>query len=305
MKIIGHRGAAGTIPENTLEGFAAAFNMGADAVELDIVPTRDGKLLVRHEGALEFTTNVVDLPEFQNRCVVKEDGTCSWRVETFTRDEWRALHARERYPELRSISAAQDDLYLVPSLSDVFNDSRFVGKSFVVELKHAKYYREQGLDMVELLEECMMGAAFPHGIDVSLESFDWDTCLRLAEGYPELNVVFPIDAPHWDVRRGERNEREAVRAFVDELQTAGLSRVAGSFDLLFESARTAALYRPTLFLEQIRDAGITVYGFTASDDLHKPSGLSPGEYWRLIAGCGLDGIFTDQPDKLRLALDPL
>lgn len=302
MKIIGHRGAAGTIPENTLEGLAAAFDMGADVVELDIVPTRDGELLVRHEGALELTTNVADLPDFSNRSVAGDNGVSNWLVENFARNELDILRARERYPRLRTACAAQDDLYKIPTLSEVFTDSRFAGKSFVVELKYAKYYLERGLDMVELLNGNVIDAAFSNGISVDLESFDWDTCLRLRETYPELNVIFPIDIPHWETIRGNESEQDALRRFVDDLQTAGLKNVAASFDLLFNGWGSTTLYRPTQFLEQLRVAGVSVYGFTASDDLHRPAESSVTEYWHLIAGCVLDGVFTDQPDKLRSAL---
>jgi glycerophosphoryl diester phosphodiesterase len=304
MKILGHRGAAGSVPENTLEGFAAAFDIGVDAVELDIVPAMDGTLLVRHEGVLELTTNIAEVSNLADRCTMWEDGSFSWLVENFNGDELRALHARERYPEFRAVSASQDDLYMVPTLLDVFNDRRFEGKSFIVELKHAKRYKALGLDMVKLIEPYLLESAFPNGVDVALESFDWETCLRLIDLYPELTVIFPIDVPHWSVRREGLTEAVAVSNFLSDMRGAGLAHIAASFELLFEKRENEVLYRPTLLLEQLRSEEITVYGFTASDDLHRPGGIAVNDYWRMVADSGLDGVFTDQPEKLKAARLP-
>lgn len=302
MKVIGHRGAAGYVPENTLEGFQTAFEMGADVVELDIVPTRDGVLLVRHEGELELTTNIAEIVEFQDRCSFDANGTPHWLAENFTRNELRVLHARERYPEVRLASAVQDDLYLVSSLSEVFNDSRFAGKSFIIELKHAQRYKALGLDMVKILEECMLESAFPHGIDVSFESFDWETCVRLMKLFPELNIVYALDAAHWERMYSDDVSQQdaAAEDFVAKTLSAGFASVACSFDLLVDVSAGGSGLETQLY-RRLEASPLLTYGFTASDDLGAMGAPAGKDYWEWLSGWGLAGVFTDQPDKLHAA----
>ncbi len=285
-----------------MEGFQAAFNMGADAVELDIIPTADGKLLVRHESQLELTTNITETENLRDRCTMDENGEPTWLAEHFTENELRALHARERYRELRPTSAAQNDLYMVPFLTDVFNDPRFSGKSFIVELKHAKKYAALGFNMVNLVEECVLTNALPHSLDISLESFDLDTCVQLVNLFPELRVIHAVDNHNWNMAHKHSNEQETAENFIANMESKGLTTLALGFDLLFNLTPDDSTYTPTQLFTHLQQSNLTVYGFTASDDLHKPETLSEEDYWAMLASSPLDGIFTDHPDKLRAAL---
>src|SRR6478735_8993953 len=100
--IIGHRGASGERPEHTLAAYALAFDQGADFVEPDVVPTKDGHLVARHENEISGTTDIAEHPEFANRKATKTiDGQMlsGWFTEDFTLAELQTLHARERLPE--------------------------------------------------------------------------------------------------------------------------------------------------------------------------------------------------------------
>jgi glycerophosphoryl diester phosphodiesterase len=120
--VIAHRGASADMPEHTLPAYARAVAEGADFIELDLVATRDGHLVARHENEIGGTTNVADHPEFAARRTTKTiDGQAveGWFTEDFTLAELRRLRARERLPELRPDSARFDGQAAIPTLDEV------------------------------------------------------------------------------------------------------------------------------------------------------------------------------------------
>src|SRR3954452_14409248 len=155
--IIGHRGAPGYRPEHTRGSYELALQLGADALEPDIVATKDGVLVLRHENEISGTTDVADHPEFADRRTTKEvDGVAAtgWFTEDFTWDELSTLRARERIPALRQASSTFDGHYPLLRLRDlleVVERSGGAGRDrpardgagsggLVAELKHATYF---------------------------------------------------------------------------------------------------------------------------------------------------------------------
>jgi len=174
--VFGHRGASGYRPENTLQSFALAFEMGADAIECDLVPTKDGQLILRHESALSGTTNVASLPEFASR---RRDGHFDgesmndWFCEDFTLAEIKTLFARERLPETRAGSAKFDGEFRVPTVEELLTADFAAGKTLILEVKHGAHFAELGLDPVPLLAEVLAKSDFAaRGIRVIFETFD-------------------------------------------------------------------------------------------------------------------------------------
>src|SRR5512132_4148742 len=95
--IIGHRGASGHRPEHTLEGYRLAAEMGADFIEPDLVPTKDGVLIARHENEIGGTTDVSEkFPDRKRSRTVDGVTVTGWFTEDFTLPEIRTLRARER-----------------------------------------------------------------------------------------------------------------------------------------------------------------------------------------------------------------
>jgi glycerophosphoryl diester phosphodiesterase len=129
--VIAHRGASGYRPEHTLASYELAIEQGADFIEPDVVSTRDGALVARHENEIGGTTDVAAHPEFADRRTTKVvDGVAltGWFTEDFTLDELRTLRARERLPELRPGNTAFDGQFGIPTLEEIAEVARREGE---------------------------------------------------------------------------------------------------------------------------------------------------------------------------------
>ena len=125
--VFGHRGAAGYRPEHTVASYELAARMGADFIEPDLVSTKDGELVVRHEPEIGGTTDVADHPEFADRKTTKIiDGTSytGWFTDDFTLAELKTLRAKERMPDVRQRNTIYDGRYEIPTLQEVIDLAR-------------------------------------------------------------------------------------------------------------------------------------------------------------------------------------
>ncbi|KAA9157137.1 glycerophosphodiester phosphodiesterase, partial [Microbacterium lushaniae] len=170
--VIGHRGAPGYRPEHSRSSYDLALAMGVDAVEPDIVVSRDGVLVVRHENEIGSTTDVAEHPEFADRRTSKTiDGErlTGWFTEDFTWDELATLRCRERLPKIRPASASFDGTQPVLRLRDVLDlvragsleQGREIG--VVLEIKHATYFEALGFDVVDLIAAELDAAGWAGG----------------------------------------------------------------------------------------------------------------------------------------------
>src|SRR6478609_1251684 len=159
--VVGHRGAPGYRPEHSRSSYELALVMGVHAVEPDIVVSRDGVLVVRHENEISGSTDVADRMEFARRRTTKTiDGTelSGWFAEDFTWDELSTLRCRERLQKLRPSSASFDDQQPVLRLRDVLDRLREASRErgrdigVVLEIKHATYFASIGWDVAALVE---------------------------------------------------------------------------------------------------------------------------------------------------------
>jgi glycerophosphoryl diester phosphodiesterase len=144
--VIGHRGASGLRPEHTLEAYALAIEQGADFIEPDLVSTKDGVLIARHENEISGTTDVADRPEFSDRKTTKIiDGVefTGWFAEDFTLAEIKTLRAKERLP-FRDQSF--NGLFEIPTLQEIIDlakqKSVETGRTIGIypETKHPSYF---------------------------------------------------------------------------------------------------------------------------------------------------------------------
>ncbi|HEV8172588.1 MAG TPA: glycerophosphodiester phosphodiesterase family protein, partial [Actinoplanes sp.] len=154
--VIGHRGACGYRPEHTLESYRLAIRLGADYVEPDLVSTRDGVLVARHENEISGTTDVAAHPEFANRRTTKAvNGVAmtGWFTEDFTLRELRTLRAIERLPEVRPQNTIFDGRYEIPTFQEIIDlvvsEERRLGRPIGIypETKYPSYFASIGLSL--------------------------------------------------------------------------------------------------------------------------------------------------------------
>ncbi|MGH7694933.1 MAG: glycerophosphodiester phosphodiesterase family protein, partial [Gemmatimonadaceae bacterium] len=191
--VIAHRGASGHRPEHTLEAYALAIAMGADFIEPDLVSTRDGVLIARHENEIGGTTDVAArYPERKATRVIDGDSVTGWFSEDFTWDELRTVRAKER---LDFRSHAYDGLFAIPTFAEVLaladSAGRRRGRAVGVypETKHPTYFRSIGLP----LEERLLMALRARGLDrrdapVFIQSFEAGN-LRMLRGQTRVRLV--------------------------------------------------------------------------------------------------------------------
>ena len=152
--LIAHRGASGDRPEHTLGAYALAVAQGADFIEPDLVLTKDGVLVARHENEISETTDVATKPEFASRRTSKIiDGItmAGWFTEDFTLAELKTLKAKERLPQLRPSNMAYDGVYNVPTFDEVIALAKALSGTagrpvgIYPETKHPGYFASIGL----------------------------------------------------------------------------------------------------------------------------------------------------------------
>jgi len=168
LLVIAHRGASAYRPEHTLSAYRLAIGMGADYIEPDLVSTRDGRLIARHENEISGTTDVAQHPEFAARRQTKViDGTLitGWFTEDFTLAELKTLRAKERLPQLRPANTAFDGRFEIPTLQEVIDLAKREGVGIYPETKHPTYFDSIGLSLEEPLVAAELALFYRLGVD--------------------------------------------------------------------------------------------------------------------------------------------
>ena len=314
--LIGHRGAPGYRPEHSPASYALAISSGVDAVEPDVVPAKDGVLVVRHENEISATTDVAGRPEFASRRtskVVDGERLTGWFVEDFTGDELRTLRCRERIPTLRPDSAARDDTEPVLRLSEVLELARRGGVGVVLEIKHAAAFAALGFDMAELVVSELRAAGWLDDPSLVIESFEPLVLARLRGlgiRSPLVQLIEAAGAP-WDLRA--RDGADAT-TYASMLTAAGLDALAREVDgvsvdkrLILDPDDLGRARGPARFVADAQARGLRVFTWTCrpENDFLLPGYRRPGgpaafgdfrAEWSVLRDAGLDGVFVDHPD---------
>ena len=306
--IIAHRGASGERPEHTRAAYALAIAQGADIIEPDLVMTRDGILVVRHENEIGGTTDVAAHPEFAGRRVTRTiDGQAvtGWFTEDITLAELMTLRARERLPALRGTDYdGQESILTFAQVLDIAAEaSARTGRTIGVapELKHPSHFAALGLPMedafVAVLERRgLTGAEAP----VLVQCFEVGPLERLAGR---------IDTPLLQLMARDGGPADRPELTYAAMATPeGLARVAayaqwiGAYTAMIEP--TAGT--PSSLIADAHGAGLKVAACTfRAENAFLPEGDRVGDdaagHGRLrerlarFVGHGLDAAFMDQP----------
>ncbi|MET8347242.1 glycerophosphodiester phosphodiesterase [Streptomyces microflavus] len=324
--VIGHRGASGYRPEHTLGSYQLALDLGAHIVEQDLVPTKDGHLVCRHENDITGTTDVADHPEFAGRKATKSiDGVSytGWFTEDFTLAELKTLRAEERIPGNRPDNTLYDGRWTIPTFEEVLRwadkEGRKRGKPvwLYVETKHPTYFRSLGLGLEEPLARLLRR----YGRDrknspLILQSFEPTSIQRLARLVATPRIVLlsgPTTRP-WDfVESGD------PRTVADLVKPAGLKWIASyaqgigpTLDLVIPKDAAGRLTTPTTLVKDAHARGLLLHPYTLrNENSFLPAdfrrGTDPNAYGDVFGAAaaylatGIDGIFADHPDTALLA----
>ncbi|GAB3028060.1 glycerophosphoryl diester phosphodiesterase [Nocardioides flavus (ex Wang et al. 2016)] len=311
--LIGHRGASGYRPEHTLAAYELAIEQGADYIEPDLVSTRDGVLVARHENEISGTTDVADHPEFADRRTTKViDGRAvtGWFTEDFTYRELRTLRAKERLPQVRPDNTAYDGQERIPTLDQVIRLARRAGVGVYPETKHPTYFDSIGLSLEEPLVAALRKRKWDDADDpVIIQSFEV-TNLRELDTMVDVPLAQLVDAS------GGPFDRPGT-TYASMLTPAGLAEVATYADGLGAN-KFVVLPRgatePTAVVADAHDAGLVVHVWTmrlenqfmdsrfkVGADPDAPGDLAAEA--RAFLDAGVDGIFSDHPDVVAGVLD--
>ncbi|WP_018686664.1 glycerophosphodiester phosphodiesterase family protein [Actinokineospora enzanensis] len=318
--VIGHRGASGYRPEHTLASYELAARMGADYIEPDLVSTKDGVLVARHEPEIGGTTDVAKHTEFADRKKTKVlDGVnvTGWWTEDFTLAELKTLRAVERIPDIRQRNTIYNGRYEVPTFQEVIDLSRRLSRELgrdigiYPETKHPTYFRKLGLDLnPKLVDALNRNGLNRPGAKVFVQSFEVGN-LQAFKGklrVPLIQLTSASGAPYDFVDRGDK------RTYADLLTPAGLREVARYADGIGPDKnqvipRDAAgnLGQPSPLVANAHAAGLKVHPYTfRAENNFLPTNLRsssvPAEYGNLFGelsafwAAGVDGLFTDNSD---------
>ncbi|KPI03510.1 glycerophosphoryl diester phosphodiesterase [Actinobacteria bacterium OV450] len=326
--VIGHRGACGYRPEHTLGSYELALDLGADVVEQDLVPTKDGHLVCRHENEIGGTTDVADHPGFAARRTTKTvDGVAvtGWFTEDFTLAELKTLRAKERIPAVRQRNTLYDGRWDVPTFEEVLRwadrEGRRRGRRIWlhVETKHPTYFRALGLGLEEPLAKLLRR----YGRDgrnapLFLQSFEPSSIQRLSRlvSAPRVVLLAAAGTRPWDFEQAKD-----PRTVTDLVKPEGLKWIAGfaqgigpTMDLILPRDAAGRLGAPTTLVEDAHANGLVLHPYTArNENTFLPAeyrkGADPTAYgdafgaFKTYFEQGIDGIFTDNADTGLLAAE--
>ncbi|MEH2306143.1 glycerophosphodiester phosphodiesterase [Nostoc sp.] len=319
--IIAHRGASGYRPEHTLAAYELAIALGADYIEPDLVSTKDGVLIARHENEISETTDVASHTEFAYRRTTKiidGESKTGWFTEDFTLAELKTLRAKERIGQLRSQNTAYDGLFEIPTLQEIIDlvkrNSAEINRPIGIypETKHPTYFKSIGL----ALEPPLLATLTANGYEganapVFIQSFEVSNLQDLSTktDLPLVQLLNNSGKPYDFVVSGDE------RTYADLVTASGLREIAKYAqavgvhkNLLVPRDSSGKLRRckaacsqtlPTSLVTDAHTAGLLVHVWTfRNEDYFLPldfQGNPQGEY-ELFFSLGVDGVFSDYPD---------
>ncbi len=321
--IIAHRGASAERPEHTLAAYRLAIEQGADFIEPDLVPTKDGVLVARHENEISGTTDVADHAAFADRRATKTiDGqeVSGWFTEDFTLAELKTLRARERLPALRPSNTAFDGQEQIPTFQEIIDlvkveeqrHGRRIG--LYPETKHPSYFAGIGLAIEHrLIHELEVNNYKSREDSVFIQSFE-------VINLQKLRKLTQIRLVQLAASSGGPADKPGT-SYADMLTAEGLKKISTYADaigvekpLIIPRRPDGELGQPTLLVENARKAGLEVHAWTfRPENFFLPPSLQssaspvetgrPAKEIRAFIEAGLDGIFSDSVPAAMEALD--
>jgi glycerophosphoryl diester phosphodiesterase len=321
--VIAHRGASGYVPEHTLAAYATAILQGADFIEPDLVMTKDGQLIARHDNVLDLTTDVSSRPEFAGRKTTKTVDSVTvtgWFSEDFTLEEIKTLRAIERIPTTRPANARFDGQFEIPTFKEIIELVQAYEKlldrriGLYPETKHPTHFDRLGLAMEEHLVKILRQNGYEgRNARVFIQSFEINNLrkLKTMTRIPLVQLLW-IEGKPYDVEAGGGSLTYEQMATPSGLaQIASYAQGVGpgkSFIIPLDSAGNLDLSHATSFVKDAHAVGLQVHPYTfRSENVFLPTnfkssadpnalGDGAGEI-KVFLRTGIDGFFSDQTDS--------
>jgi glycerophosphoryl diester phosphodiesterase len=316
--LIGHRGSSGTRPEHTLASYEQAIQACADFIEPDVVTTKDGVLVARHEPEIGGTTDVANRPEFAARKTTKSlDGVSvtGWFAEDFTLAELKTLRAVERLPAVRPRNTVFNGLYAVPTLDEVLDLARHSrtcdGDPVGVypETKHPTYFKAMGLGTDQPLLDTLAANGIDEDYPAYIQSFE-TTNLKQLDRKTDIPLVQLVDSAGAPFDLKSAGDQTTYSDLVTRNGLRSISRYADGVgpakDRVIPRDAAGHLLQPTALVADAHRFGLVVHPFTfrvenqflpaefrSNSDPNAPGDLE-GEL-AVFLHAGIDGFFTDNP----------
>ena len=307
--IIAHRGASAERPEHTLAAYKLAIEQGADFIEPDLVPTKDGHLVARHENEISTSTNVASHPEFAARKATKTiDGQLitGWFTEDFTLAELKTLRARERLPQLRPANTAWDGQFEIPTLEEIIALAKAQPRSIGLypETKHPSYFQSLGLPIEDRLLEILAASGLASRQSaIFIQSFEVNNLKYIAKK-SDIRLI--------QLLAGEGGPADCPgKSYAKMLSPAGLKAIAAyasgigaEKSLVIPRTPEGNLGQSTALVADAHAAGLLVHLWTfRPENYFLPNALqssadkaSKGDAAaeiRAFLKTGIDGLFSD------------
>jgi len=305
--IIAHRGASGERPEHTIASYTRAIEQGADYIEPDLVLTKDGILVARHENEISETTDVADKPEFADRKTTKTiDGhkMTGWFTEDFTLAELKTLRAKERLPQLRKDNMAFDGQFEIPSFEEVLTLAKAHNVGVYPETKHPSYFASIGLPHEAPL--LAMLTSFGHvtkDAPIFIQSFEVEN-LRALRPKTKLRLIQLMDETGSPADRGDMTYKQMASAEGLKIVATYADGVVPNKALVIPRTLIGNLDMPTTLVADSHKVGLAVHPWTFRREnyflpLAQKSGIDPRSIgdveaeMKAFLATGVDGIFSD------------
>ncbi len=311
--IIAHRGASGERPESTLMAFRLAIAEGADFIEPDLVLTKDGHFVVRHENEISQTTDVALRPEFESRLTTRQiqgQAVSGWFTEDFTLEELKTIRCRERLPKLRPESVKFNGQESIPTYQEVIDLAksesarlkRTVGT--YPEMKHASYFAGIGLPMEARLADILK--------QNDLDSPTAPVFIQCFDVLPLKTIMTMCKAPRIQLVSPEGGPTDVTLRYKDMVSASGMKAIAAyangvgpDWSMVIPTV-DGGLGPASALVGAAHAAGLAVHPWTVrAENVFLPpklrNGTDPAAFgdvnavYKALYGAGVDGLFSDFP----------
>jgi glycerophosphoryl diester phosphodiesterase len=305
--IIAHRGASGERPEHTIASYTRAIEQGADYIEPDLVLTKDGVLVARHENEISETTNVANKPEFADRKTSKTvDGhkMTGWFTEDFTLAELKTLRAKERLPQLRKDNMAFDRQFEIPTFEEILTLAKAHNVGVYPETKHPSYFASIGLPHeAPLLALLTRFGHVTKDAPIFIQSFEVEN-LKALRPKTKLRLIQLMDEKGSPADRGDMTYKQMTSAEGLEIVATYADGVGPNKAMVIPRTMIGNLGTPTTLVADAHKVGLAVHPWTFRREnyflpLAQKSGIDPrgiGDVqaeMKAFLATGIDGIFSD------------